>query len=57
MTGGERVTAARLPTVAADLRAKGASDVEVVVIEGSGHYMVDEQSATVAALIETHAGR
>ena len=57
MAGGERVTAARLPTVAADLRAKGASDVEVVVIEGSGHYMVDEQSATVAALIETHAGR
>lgn len=56
LAGGDRATAAVLPAVAADLRAKGASDVQVIVIEDSGHYVVDEQPASVAALIATHAG-
>jgi pimeloyl-ACP methyl ester carboxylesterase len=49
--------AALLPAMAKGLRDAGVRSVVVETIAGSGHYVVDEQPAQVATLIERYAAR
>jgi pimeloyl-ACP methyl ester carboxylesterase len=44
-----------LPAIAKGLKDAGARSVAVETIAGSGHYVVDEKPAEVAALIKRHA--
>jgi pimeloyl-ACP methyl ester carboxylesterase len=44
-----------LPAIAKGLKGAGARSVAVETIAGSGHYVVDEKPAEVAALIERYA--
>ena len=46
-----------LPAVAKGLKDAGARSVAVEAIAGSGHYVVDEKPAEVAALIERYASK
>lgn len=49
--------AALLPAMAKGLQDAGVRSVAVETIAGSGHYVVDEQPARVATLIERYASR
>jgi pimeloyl-ACP methyl ester carboxylesterase len=49
--------AALLPAMAKGLRDAGGRSVTVETIAGSGHYVIDEQPAQVATLIERYALR
>jgi pimeloyl-ACP methyl ester carboxylesterase len=44
-----------LPAIAKGLKGAGARSVAVETIAGSGHYVIDEKPAEVAALIERYA--
>ena len=44
-----------LPAIAQGLRDTGAHSVAVETVAGSGHYVIDEKPAEVAALIERYA--
>jgi pimeloyl-ACP methyl ester carboxylesterase len=56
-TGDKSPFARIVPDMAADLRAKGFSEVETAQISGSVHYVVDDQPEAIASLIEHHASR
>jgi len=57
LAGGDRSMASANLTVAEDLRKHGCERVTVETIRDSGHWVVDEQPATVAGLLERYAGR
>ena len=53
--GGESPFFNDLPTMAEALRAHGCTNVTTGVIDGSSHYVADEQPGIVAELIEKYA--
>jgi pimeloyl-ACP methyl ester carboxylesterase len=55
-TGEKSPFASLVPKFAEGFRASGLSRVETATIPGSVHYLVADQPAAVAALIERHAG-
>ena len=55
LAGGDRSLATLNPIIAEALRAHGWADVTLAAIADSGHWVVDEQPAQVAELIERHA--
>jgi pimeloyl-ACP methyl ester carboxylesterase len=55
LAGGEHSLAAVNPIIADALRATGWSEVTLAVVSDAGHWVVDEQPAQVAELIERHA--
>jgi pimeloyl-ACP methyl ester carboxylesterase/flavin reductase (DIM6/NTAB) family NADH-FMN oxidoreductase RutF len=58
LAGGEHVFGPVLESLAANLRASyGWADVEVRVVAGGQHYLVEEQPDEVAGLIESHAAK
>jgi pimeloyl-ACP methyl ester carboxylesterase len=57
LAGGEHSLGPLNPTVAASLRNHGWRNVSVEVIANSGHQVIDEQPAAVAALLERYARR
>jgi pimeloyl-ACP methyl ester carboxylesterase len=57
LAGGDRSLAPINHVIAEALRSHGWADVTLAAIENSGHWVVDEQPAQVAELIERHAAR
>ena len=55
LAGGDQSTGPANMTVAQALREHGCEDVTVALVQDSGHWVVDEQPALVAALIERYA--
>ena len=56
LAAGERSPFNRfIPGIAEGLRAHGCANVKTEVIQGSSHYVADEQPAAVAELIERYA--
>ena len=55
VVAGSAGLATLLPAVAQGLRDAGARSVAVETVAGSGHYVIDEKPAEVAALIERYA--
>ena len=55
LVAGSAGFATLLPAVAQGLRDAGARSVAVETVAGSGHYVIDEKPAEVAALIERYA--
>ena len=53
--GGKSAFFKGLPTMAEALRAHGCTNVTTAVIEGSSHYVADEQPAIVEEFIERYA--
>ena len=54
LVAGSAGLATLLPAVAQGLRDAGARSVAVETVAGSGHYVIDEKPAEVAALIERY---
>ena len=53
---GDRSPFANLvPKIADSLRTNGCTHVEIGLIPGAGHYVVEDQPDAVADLIEQHA--
>jgi pimeloyl-ACP methyl ester carboxylesterase len=44
-----------LPGLAGDLARLGCQNVHIEVVQNAGHYVIADQPATVAALIERYA--
>jgi pimeloyl-ACP methyl ester carboxylesterase len=57
LAGGDRATGPANMTIAEALRKHGCENVTVETIRDSGHWVVDEQPAAVAALLERYAVR
>jgi pimeloyl-ACP methyl ester carboxylesterase len=58
LVGGEQVFGPVMPPLASNLRAGyGWSDVDVEIVAGGWHYLVDERPDEIADLIERHAVR
>ncbi|GAB3880600.1 alpha/beta hydrolase [Kibdelosporangium lantanae] len=58
LVGGEHVFGQIMPAAAENLRANfGWSDVDVHIVPGGRHYLVEERPDDIADLIERHAGR
>lgn len=58
LVGGEQVFGPILPSLAENLRAGyGWTDVDVRIIAGGRHYLVEERPDDIAELIERHATR
>jgi pimeloyl-ACP methyl ester carboxylesterase len=57
LTGGEYSMAPLNPTVAKALREHGWRNVSVEAVADSGHWVIDEQPATVAELLDRYAAR
>ena len=55
LVGGDRGFGPLLPEIAKGLKEAGAQSVAVETIAQSGHYLIDEKPAEVAALIERYA--
>jgi len=55
LAGGDQSTGPANMTIAQALREHGCEDVTVEPVQDSGHWVVDEQPALVAALIERYA--
>jgi len=57
LVGGEHLFGPIFPRLADSLRVNyGWADVEVHVVDGAKHYLVEERPDEVAELIEQHAG-
>jgi pimeloyl-ACP methyl ester carboxylesterase len=55
LAGGDHSFGTLNPRIAADLRAHGCANVTIELIKDGGHYVLDEQPQSVAALIEHYA--
>jgi pimeloyl-ACP methyl ester carboxylesterase len=57
LAGGDHAMGTLYPRLAESLKEHGCTRVVVEVIKNSGHWVVDEQPATVAELIERYASK